>query len=233
MLANCIPMAMTPPKQLGSNEGPIVSSWVNLAIENVRLNLPPHITPGSHTVVHLAYWHCRLLAYLLMPSALSSDVFWAAKELVNLLMEHPRLHTPWNHHFSALAAATLLEAAKGSKGRDEATKILKELHDVHFAPSAWDTAIKSKIAEKILRPGTSSGIDSYNLQHLADLATATTELTSASSAAKENAPPENNEEPPIKYRTANNYEDLGFDPRPMLQAGYLNYFAAEAENVVE
>jgi hypothetical protein len=228
-------MALTPPKQLGHHEGPILSSWVNLAIESFRLNLPLHITPGSHPVVHLAYWHCRLLAYLFMPSALSTDVFWAAKEIIKLLTQHPRLRSPLNHHFSTLVAATLIELSEVAKTRDEAIKLMRELHDKPFAQSAWDGAIMAAISEKVSRPETGSGIDSHNLQHLADLATATTDLASAAAgpATAENAAAASGEavaeEPPIKYRTMSNYEDLGFDPRPMLQAGYLNYFPTTEE----
>ena len=236
-------MALTPPKQLGAGQGPVISSWVNLAVESFRLNLPHHVTPGSHPVVHLAYWHCRLLAYLLMPSALSTDVFWAATEAVKLLLRHPQLRSPLNHHFSTLVTATLMELSDVSKTRDEALKLLRELYDKPFAPSAWDGAVSFAIAEKITRPGTSSGgMNSHNLQHLADLATATTEIAAAAAAVHaaaeavaggggDDAPPpavaeQAEEEPPIKYRTMSDYEDVGFDPRPMLQAGYLNYFPA-------
>lgn len=237
LLGNFVPMALMPPKQLGQQEGPILSSWVNLAIESFRLNLPLDITPGSHPIVHLAYWHCRLLAYLFMPSSLSTDIFWAAKEIIKLLKLHPRLRSPLNHHFSTLVTATLLELSEVAKTRDEAIKLLRELHDKPFAKSAWDEPIMAAIDEKLSRAEPGSGIDSHNLQHLADLATATTDLAAAGANAatttttSENAAAEEaaEEEPPVRYRTVSNYEDLGFDPRRMLQAGYLNYFPAAGD----
>jgi len=236
-------MALTPPKQLGKHEGPILSSWVDLAIESFRLNLPLHITPGNHPVVHLAYWHCRLLAYLFMPSALSTDVFWATKEIIKLLTQHPRLRSPLNHHFSTLVAATLIQLSKVPKTRDEAVKLLRELHDTPSAQSAWDSSIRAAVAERLAQPETTgSGIQSRNLQRLADLAAATTDLAAAAVAnavatTNDSNPaqpvpeehPVGGEEPPVKYRTMSDYEDLGFDPRPMLQAGYLNYFPAVGE----
>ncbi|OIW24817.1 hypothetical protein CONLIGDRAFT_69375 [Coniochaeta ligniaria NRRL 30616] len=228
LLSNFVPMALTPPKRCGHTQVPTLSSWVNLAIESFRLNLPPSITPDTHPVVHLAYWHCRLLAYLLMPSALSTDVFWAAKEIVKLLVRHSRLRSPLNHHFSSLVTAALIKLSEVAKTHDEAIKLLRELHDKPFAQSAWDGAIMAALAETLTRPETSSGIASHNLQHLADLATATTDLAAAAAAAvatDDNTAPEEVEEAPIKYRTMSDYEDLGFDPRPMLRAGYLNYFA--------
>jgi len=232
-------MALTPSKNPGYNRLPILSSWINLAIESFRLNLPDHVTPGSHPIVHLAYWHCRLLGYLLMPSSRSADVFWAAKQIVKLLVQHPRLRSPLNHHFSALVCATLMELSDVAKTADEAVKLLRELQDKPFAQSAWDGAIMAALAEKLPRPGTGAGGgDSQSLQHLADLATATTDLAAATAAAATAAAGEGTavaavtaevvvevvEEPPIKYRTLDNYEDLGFDPRPMLRAGYLDYF---------
>jgi hypothetical protein len=239
VLSNFVPMVMSPPKQLGRHEGPIVSSWVDLAIESFRLNLPHSVTPSTYPVVHLAYWHCRLLAYLFMPSSITTDVFWAAKELVKELTRNRRLHSPLNHHFSALVAATVIELSQVAQTHDEAMKLLRELHDTPTAPSAWDSAIMAAVAEKLARPDAATGTNSHNLQHLADLATATTELATGAAAsnavaAGEDAPaPAADEsvadETPIKYRTMSNYEDLGFDPRPMLRIGYLNYFPATGD----
>lgn len=245
LLGNFVPMALTSPKQLGQYQIPMLSSWVNLSVESFRLNLPAHITPGSHPIVHLAYWHCRLLAYLFMPSSLSSDVLWASKEIVKLLKMHPRLRSPLNHHFSTLVVATLLELSEVAKTRDEAIKLLRELHDKPFARSAWDESIMAAVAEQLARPEAGSSVDSHNLQHLADLATATTTdvaaaatsaptTTAAATATEDAAAAEEEEEevvaeePPVKYRTMSNYEDLGFDPRPMLRDGYLNYCPAAA-----
>lgn len=209
-------------------------------MESFRLNLPLHVTPATHPVVHLAYWHIRLLAYLLMPSALSTDVIWAAKEIVTLLVQHPRLRSPLNHHFSSLVTATLLELSDVVKTRDDAATLLCQLHDKPFARSAWDGPVMA--AYKIARPGTGSGTGTagHNLRHLADLATSTTLDLAAAAAATAVAAGENNvavvvesvetveaveEAPPVKYRMMGDYEDLGFDPRPILQQGYLNYFA--------
>jgi hypothetical protein len=63
------------------------------------------------------------------------------------------------------------------------------------------------------------------------MATAKSGPPDASSVPYENDATEDNEEAPIKYRTRGDYEDLGFDPQPMLQAGYLNYFAAAEPGV--
>lgn len=269
ILGNFVPMVLSQPKNLGPSEERTISSWVNFAVDSFRLNFPPHLTPTTYPVPHLAYWHCRLLAYLFTPSALSTDALWAARESLHVLTQHPLLRTPLNHHFSSLTAGVLLELAKVDRTRDEALKVLRDMVATPFSPSAWDNAIRAKISDK-LRPVTGSGgIDSQNLQHLADLATATTELAAAIAPAgtgptttitvTDNRPagdqqtPQHQEQqqdealqdeqqqqqqamehqpPPILFRVKENYEDLGFDPRPMLQVGYLNAFSSSSENTV-
>ena len=202
---------------------------MNLAVESFRLNLAPNITPATHPLIHLAYWHCRLLSYLFSPAALSTDILWAAKSLVELLTAHPHLATPLTHHFSSLAALVLLELNGVDKTREEAAKLAKDILETSISPSAWDEAIREKISDK-LNPSVSSGVDSQGLQHLADLATATT-TTPATAATAANAAPATAAteavDEPVVYRTADNYENAGFDPRPLLQAGYLNAFGPD------
>lgn len=180
-----------------------------------RAHFPGDILPNVEPVLHLAYWHCRLLAFLFMPSALVTDVTWAVRESVRLLTSHPQMVSPLNHHFTSLTTLCLIEMAKGEKSHEEATQLLSNLLDASIAPSAWDESIRAKIRDA-LRPSTSSAAEataSQSLQHLADLATAV-EFPAADKV---------DDEP--KFRTSDNYDDLGFDPRPVLRAGYLNAIA--------
>jgi hypothetical protein len=195
----------------------IVGSFFDAWIEDFREDLPPHVDPVSYPLLHLVYWHCRLLAYLLNPSARSSDIIWPVKELAGLLISNPQLSSPLNQHFIVLTMLCLLELAKVENTREEANRLLREYLDSHPAPSVWDNLIRERIADH-WRPTTASApaaptkteaAASQGLQHLADLATA-------------------HEQPPTKpdesgsFRTATNYEDMGFDPRLMLLVGYLN-----------
>jgi hypothetical protein len=191
----------------------------NVSIESFRVNFPPGVTPTDHPVIYLAYWHCRLLSYLFSPTALSSDILWACRESVGLLTANPQLLCPLTHHFSCLTSLSLLELSRVDKTREEAAKLLRELLESNTAPSAWDSAVRDRIAEKIL-PSASSGAEataSQSLQHLADLATAN-ELPASMEKASEKP------DEPVVFRASDNYEDAGFDPRPMLRAGYLNAF---------
>jgi hypothetical protein len=213
ILGHFVPMAMSPSKELNPGAGPVIGSWMNLVVESFRLNFPTDMTPTSNPLAHLAYWHCRLLCYLFSPTSLATDILWAAKEIVGLLTRNSQLLSPVNQHFSCLAALALLELSKVDKTREEANKLLKEVLESNIAPSSWDGAVRDKIAERI-RPSTSSGIDSQSLQHLADLATATTELSGTNDKV----------DGPVVYRVSDHYESVGFDPRPLLQAGYLTAF---------
>lgn len=221
--------------------GAALSQRVNASLEMWRVDLPPTITETTHPVVHLAYWYTRLLDYLLMPSAISTDVLWATKSAVSLLSSNTKLLSPVNHYVTCLTGLCLAELTKVDKTREAAENSITELLDADFAPSNWDVFIRQKIAEKI-RPTTSSGVEataSQGLQHLADLATAT-ELTAAATAAaavaaavtaaaggdtagaSASAVDAKKDEAATPFRLADNYEDMGFDPRPMLRGGYLN-----------
>ncbi|KAL2873276.1 Glucose-responsive transcription factor [Colletotrichum sp. CLE4] len=200
----------------------MVGSFMDAWVEDFREDLPAHIEPDTYPVVHLVYWHCRLLAYLLNPSAKSTDVLWPSQELINLLIGHSQLITPLHHHFTVLAVLTLVELAKVDKTKEEATRLLGEFRDSSLPASVFDGLVRDKIADH-LRPSTNTAAApppsameaaaSQGLQHLADLAT----LSSAAVEKTEEAP---------AYRTAPGYEDMGFDPRPLLLVGYLNVVRA-------
>ncbi|KAF4780818.1 hypothetical protein HER10_EVM0002944 [Colletotrichum scovillei] len=200
----------------------MVGSFMDAWVEDFREDLPAHIEPNIYPVIHLVYWHCRLLAYLLNPSAKSTDVLWPGQELINLLIGHSQLITPLHHHFTVLAVLTLVELAKLDKTKEEATRLLGEFRDSSLPASVFDGLVRDKIADHLRlstntaaapAPSAMEAAASQGLQHLADLAT----LSSAAVEKTEEAP---------TYRTALSYEDMGFDPRPLLLIGYLNVVRA-------
>lgn len=202
-------------------------------MEMWRADFPGDIPPNVQPVLHLSYWHCRLLAFLFMPSSLITDVTWAVRESVRLLTSHPQMVSPLNHHFTALTTLCLIEMTKVDKSREEATQLLSNLVDANISPSTWDDAIRARIRDA-LRPSTSSVLAqttaSQSLQHLADLATSDggggsgggPTPTSNGLPAGAPASSEKSSEKGPKFRVSDNYADLGFDPREMLRAGYLN-----------
>jgi len=173
----------------------------------------------TYPIVHLAYEHCRLLAYLLQPSAKTSDIMWPARESAKLLIANMHLTSPFHHHFLVLTSLGLGELCKIEKTQEEAEELLKELSDPSMPETAWDGLVRAKVAE--MRPTSTApeqvpgqtqpqtsvaAAASQGLQHLADLAT-------ASVTGNEESTP----------RTAPEYQDMGFDPRPMLAEGYLSF----------
>lgn len=210
------PVSLAPPRVLSPDSGaaPILSSFFNLSIELFREVLPQSITPSTHPILHMVYWHCRLLAYLFQTNANSSDILWPCKETVGLLLTNTQLLSPLNHHFFCLTALSLVELVRVEKTREEATFPLRQLLDSNLAPSTWDAVIRDHISEHI-RPSTAQATANQSLQHLADLATAT-EIDAAKLEKSLDL---------TSLRTSDNYSDVGFDPRKLTQAGYLNALA--------
>ncbi|EKJ70856.1 hypothetical protein NXS19_005078 [Fusarium pseudograminearum] len=138
-------------------------------IEDYREDLPAHIEPASHPMVHMAYWHCRLIVILLTPGATPSETIWATKELINLLSANDYLRSPLISHFVSLVSMSLAKLVKLDRSREEATQLIKDIVDK--PATAWD-GVREKLTDK-LRPASSvEATASQGLQHLADLATA-------------------------------------------------------------
>lgn len=142
-------------------------------IENYREDLPDHVEASSYPLVHLAYWHCRLLVTLLTPGATPAESFWPTKELASLLLANGQLSSPLVNHFVSLVALSIAKLARTDSSREEASRIIKEIQE---RPSGghWD-GVKDKLAD-LLKPSaaqvTAEAAASHGLQHLADLATA-------------------------------------------------------------
>ncbi|KAI0830018.1 hypothetical protein F5Y06DRAFT_208455 [Hypoxylon sp. FL0890] len=216
ILGHFAPVALAPPKVLSPESGaaPILSSFFNLSIELFREILPESITPTTHPILHMVYWHCRLLAYLFQTNAKSTDILWPCKETVTLLLTNTQLLSPLNHHFFCLTTLSLIELSKAEKTREEAKTLLRNLLDANLAPSTWDAVIRDRIAEH-LRPSTAQAAANQSLQHLADLATATEIDTTKADKDSEL----------VSLRTSDSYSDVGFDPRILTRGGYLNVLA--------
>ncbi|KAI1118606.1 hypothetical protein F5Y14DRAFT_446968 [Nemania sp. NC0429] len=216
ILGHFAPVSLAPPQALSTDAGavPILNSFFNLSIELFREVLPANITPSTHPILNLVYWHSRLLSYLFQTNAMSKDVIWACKESVGLLLSNTALLSPLNHHFFCLTTLSLLELARLDKTREEAMPLLKDLLERNLAPSTWDGVIRERITER-LRPSTAQSAADQTLQHLAEMATA-----SGADTAKPGSGAG-----PTMLRTSTTYADLGFDPRPILHTGYLNVLA--------
>ncbi|KAI1263320.1 hypothetical protein F5Y18DRAFT_136675 [Xylariaceae sp. FL1019] len=212
ILGHFAPVSLAPPRALSLDTGarPILNTFFNLAIELFREILPADIKPATHPLLHLVYWHCRLLSYLFQSNSRSMDVLWACRESVSLLLANAQLLSPLNHHFSCLVTLSLLELVRVERTHEAASSLLKDLLQPNFAASTWDGVVRECIAGQN-RPAFAHS--SLNLNQLADLATGS-EVDPDSTEHANGAG-----EPP---RSAQDYVDLGFDPSSILRGGYLN-----------
>ncbi|ATY65054.1 Fungal transcriptional regulatory [Cordyceps militaris] len=142
-------------------------------IENYREDLPARMDAGSFPLIHLAYWHCRLLVTLLTPGSTATETLWPTKEVTLLLLASPHLRSPLVNHYVSLAAMSLTTLSKSERTRDEALALAREI--VEVGGNHW-AGVRDRLAE-VTRPMSSSAAAdaaaaSQSLQHLADLATA-------------------------------------------------------------
>lgn len=138
-------------------------------IENWREDLPPHIEPETYPMVHLAYWHCRLLVYLLTPGTTESQNWWATKELANLVSANAELRAPLINHFASLVVMSLSKLSRTDDTREDVAQLVRDIVDK--PGSAWDGA-RDRLAEQTQVTTAADATASQGLQHLADLATA-------------------------------------------------------------
>ncbi|CAJ0547743.1 Ff.00g044970.m01.CDS01 [Fusarium sp. VM40] len=138
-------------------------------IENYREDLPAHIEPVSHPMVHLAYWHCKLIVALLTPGATPAETIWPTRELVNLLFANEYLRSPLVNHFVSLVSMSLAKLVKIDSSNEEATQLIKDI--VEKPAPVWD-GIRDKLADYMRPTSSVEATASQGLQHLADLATA-------------------------------------------------------------
>jgi hypothetical protein len=159
------------------------------------------IFPAGRTdpVLHLAYWHVRLLSELLSPERAqrAPNILQAAKNMIGILAGNHELLSPITHHFGTLAALGLAELQRSgdAAARDDAAKLARDVLDYSIAPSPWNAAVREKLAAQ-LRPATAAAAGAaknrnQNLQQLADLATAVDgSAAQPAAAAGEGAPKE-------------------------------------------
>ncbi len=146
-----------------------VAGVLNDYVENYREDLPATIEPVSHPLVHLGYWHCRLVITLLSPEAGHSEIMWSTKELINLLTANADMRNPLANHFGFLVSMALHRLAKYDSAREEAIQLTREILDK--PGTVWD-GIRDKLTEQMRPTSSSAAEDAASLQHLADLATA-------------------------------------------------------------
>ncbi|PHH51040.1 Glucose transport transcription regulator RGT1 [Ceratocystis fimbriata CBS 114723] len=223
--------------------------------ERFREDLPPEFTPATHPTLFLVYWHARLLAHLLDLRVTAGTLVWPCRELVAIITspmhaEHNALLTALTRHAIVLTSLVLrlLERSGRTPVAEEATRLVLDLTTsagwavdmVRVTVDAGDAAAaaaaaaeapdcreqqgKEESREAVSSSVAGSGLASASLP-LKIMANITDTSDKNGTVLAETLPQES------KVATPHvTYENLAFDPRPMLQAGYLAFARKERAN---
>lgn len=153
---------------------------INQAVTRLRENVNEAVI-SAFPLVHLCYWHIRLLITRSHPGSTPQHRRDDALSVIRLLV--PSLpFTPLNYHCVALAATTLTELADKEEMRDDAVRGLDEIDEAiaqgrgiiaHEAGHDWASAMRDNIAKKKAQLSAAGGSSTLlGLQHLADAAVA-------------------------------------------------------------
>jgi hypothetical protein len=94
---------------------------------------------------------------------------WPMGELIKLLSANADMRNPLANHFGGLVILSLSRLLNQEDSREKATTLIRDLAE--RPGGVWD-GIRDKLSD-LVRPTSSSG--DVTLQHLADLATASTQ----------------------------------------------------------
>ncbi|KAJ1324940.1 glucose transport transcription regulator RGT1 [Microdochium nivale] len=227
ILGHFSPVALAPPQVFGPTSGaaPILSSLLNLSIELFREVLPADFTPAAHPILHLVYWHCRLLAYLYQGTENVMDILWPCKQSTDLLLTHATLLSPLSHHFFALTALSLITVARVGLAAGEANTLLRKILDSNLAPSTWDAIIRDRISEHLIRASLTTHSGDDNSDNNSSHKSNTDETNSTPSAVQERSATPQSTTAANAVGSTSLLADKAFDVQSLARAGYLNVLA--------
>ncbi|EPS41165.1 hypothetical protein H072_4959 [Dactylellina haptotyla CBS 200.50] len=143
---------------------------------------------GSLNLVHIAYWHVKLLFLCITDATEPSQLIGPATRIATILNSVQTPVTPLSYHFAALAILTLVDLLEFNETRIEAEKgimlvaeALEKRRGISTREDSngWDRTIKDFISRRTSHIRTNSGATTTagkhplphgNLQHLAELA---------------------------------------------------------------
>jgi len=138
--------------------------------------------PSTSPLIHLCHAYILIQYYILHDDWGISFILAQSLKVLSLISEHNNVPQSFlAHHAVGLAAMVLIELSQHEKYREEAATALLTMMKFRVATPAWDYAIKELIKKN--RPSTTTdsaaaskhaSLASQGLQHLAELATAST-----------------------------------------------------------
>jgi len=140
----------------GNSAAPIISTTILGEIDRFRESVESMLL-GNPNLVHLCYWHVRLLVLRLTSSTTPHDLVEPAARMANILNSAHTMITPLNHHFAALAAMTLCELHEFEETRSRADDGIKDMVEALGSNrglmskengTGWDSAISQLLKDK-------------------------------------------------------------------------------------
>lgn len=220
-----------------SAAGPVISTILLGEIDRFRESVESLLL-GTPNLVHLTYWHVRLLVLRLTSSTSPHELLTSAMRMVNIINSVYMPATPLNHHFVALSALTLVELSDSDETRRAAESGVDEIEHALTSRKAlasredvlgWDSAVRELIAKRKTQINASGDKDSgtgaaaIGLQHLADAAIAGNrrpETPTSAGAA-------NNTSPSVAQQQSDVSIGSCFDPTGLTRYGYLAALAVD------
>ncbi|RVD89598.1 uncharacterized protein DFL_000600 [Arthrobotrys flagrans] len=167
-----------------SASGAYVSRLLRGELERFRESVDSVL--GSLNLVHIAYWHVKLLFLRLNDATEPSQLIGPATRIAVILNSGQTPVTPLSYHFAALAILTLVDLLEYGETRIEAEKGVMHIAEAlekrrgistREDSTGWDRTIKDFISRRTSRTNsggtTNAGkhpLPHGNLQHLAELA---------------------------------------------------------------
>ena len=125
--------------------------------------------------LHLAYLHLQLLADIQLEVYDTNNILERARTIATLITQgNPPVVCPLTHHWTALAAVSLMEHLVKSDNDNETIAVSRKLLD-RLSSRQWDRAIAARLEKH--RPGPEHDNDRGGLEHLANAAVGKSKTT--------------------------------------------------------
>ncbi|KAH7346398.1 hypothetical protein BKA65DRAFT_399483 [Rhexocercosporidium sp. MPI-PUGE-AT-0058] len=242
---SAIALAPTDLPTLGIPRDAVYGTLLRGELERFRESLPATaLQPSNAPLLHMCYWHLRILVGLTLVSLEPFDLKESAVNSLAQLVNNSGLISPLTHHCTALVALAFLDLTEYEATRDEAEEALRTLLEARRAPSTWDAAVRDLIANKkqqaasnaapplVVNLGTAeskhASVASQSLQRLADLATATEEGRDAAISSDERKEGEREKEKSNSGPAGPRFESF-HKLRELVRSGYLSIFTGTGD----
>ncbi|KAH8601361.1 hypothetical protein B0O99DRAFT_681385 [Bisporella sp. PMI_857] len=159
----------------------IIINLLRGEIERCREGFPVSFQdPANAPLIHFSHRYLWLQLQLLAPDTEASVILDTITQITDLLSnEFVATESPLARHVACLATQVLVELSRQPQTRELATAKLETILKMRVASPFWDASIKEQIRKSIASFGNTTAsqhalVASQGLQHLAELATAST-----------------------------------------------------------